>query len=57
MRADGGMARLAVEMLTKASELRRRRKIAIYLEQQNRARQAIEKTILEAGAGAGSPEQ
>jgi single-stranded-DNA-specific exonuclease len=42
-----GHARLAVEMLTKASESQAT-EIATYLEQQNRARQAVEKKILEA---------
>lgn len=40
-----GHARLAVEMLTKADE-NQAREIAEYLEQQNRARQAMEKKIL-----------
>ena len=42
-----GHARLAVEMLTKASESQAV-EIATYLEQQNRARQAMEKKILDA---------
>jgi single-stranded-DNA-specific exonuclease len=42
-----GHARLAVEMLTKADE-NQAREIAEYLEQQNRARQAMEKKILTA---------
>jgi single-stranded-DNA-specific exonuclease len=42
-----GHARLAVEMLTKASESQAA-EIATYLEQQNRARQAVEKKILDA---------
>ncbi len=42
-----GHARLAVEMLTKASDVQAQ-EIAIYLEKQNRARQAVEKQILEA---------
>ena len=41
-----GHAKLAVEMLTDASEVRAN-EIAAYLEQQNRQRQAVEKTILE----------
>ena len=40
-----GHARLAVEMLTKADEAKAA-EIATYLEQQNRARQAIERKIL-----------
>ncbi len=42
-----GHARLAVEMLTKATEAQAI-EIATYLEQQNRARQAVEKKILDA---------
>jgi single-stranded-DNA-specific exonuclease len=42
-----GHARLAVDMLTKATETQAQ-EIATYLEQQNRARQAMEKKILEA---------
>jgi len=42
-----GHARLAVEMLTKADE-NKAGEIARYLEDQNRARQALEKKILEA---------
>ncbi len=42
-----GHARLAVEMMTHADEAKAI-EIATYLEQQNRARQAIEKQILEA---------
>jgi single-stranded-DNA-specific exonuclease len=42
-----GHARLAVEMLTKASDAQAQ-EIAAYLEQQNRARQAMEKQILDA---------
>ena len=42
-----GHARLAVEMLTKATESQAI-EIATYLEQQNRARQAMEKKILDA---------
>jgi single-stranded-DNA-specific exonuclease len=42
-----GHARLAVEMLTKASESQAL-EIATYLEQQNRTRQAMEKQILDA---------
>lgn len=42
-----GHARLAVEMLTKASA-EQALEIATYLEQQNRARQAVEKKILDA---------
>jgi single-stranded-DNA-specific exonuclease len=45
-----GHARLAVEMLTDASEARAA-EIALYLEQQNRQRQAIEKQILEQALG------
>ncbi len=41
-----GHAALAVEMLTTAGEARAR-EIAVYLEGQNRARQAVEKQILE----------
>jgi single-stranded-DNA-specific exonuclease len=41
-----GHAALAVEMLTTAGE-NRAREIATYLDEQNRARQALEKTILE----------
>jgi single-stranded-DNA-specific exonuclease len=41
-----GHAALAVEMLTSASESRAR-EIAVYLESQNRQRQAVEKQILE----------
>jgi single-stranded-DNA-specific exonuclease len=41
-----GHAALAVEMLTTAGEMRAR-EIAVYLEGQNRARQAVEKQILE----------
>lgn len=41
-----GHARLAVEMLTHADEAKAD-EIAVYLEQQNRARQAVEKKILE----------
>lgn len=41
-----GHARLAVEMLTTADE-RKATEIATYLEQQNRARQAIERKILQ----------
>ncbi|HEY8668458.1 MAG TPA: DHHA1 domain-containing protein [Tepidisphaeraceae bacterium] len=41
-----GHARLAVEMLTRADEAKAK-EIATYLEQQNRARQTIEKQILE----------
>jgi single-stranded-DNA-specific exonuclease len=42
-----GHARLAVEMLTKASDAQAI-EIATYLEQQNRARQAVERKILDA---------
>ncbi|MGD0541399.1 MAG: single-stranded-DNA-specific exonuclease RecJ [Tepidisphaeraceae bacterium] len=42
-----GHANLAVEMLTNASEVRAK-EIAVYLEGQNRDRQAVEKQILEA---------
>lgn len=41
-----GHARLAVEMMTDAGE-ERAREIAVYLEDQNRERQAIERTILD----------
>ena len=42
-----GHARLAVEMLTKAGDAQAM-EIAVYLEQQNRARQTVEKKILDA---------
>jgi single-stranded-DNA-specific exonuclease len=41
-----GHARLAVEMLTRADEARAR-EIALYLDQQNRQRQAIERKLLQ----------